>query len=176
MKKFVLTLLVLGILFGGGFVLIAYWPYIFARTVEGVVVDVQRVSSPTLVVGSGIEASSRELFSFAIAIKENSGEIATASSEDRQWAVVKRGQCAQAKFYPYPPWKFDKSGTFYGARLLKLHVCTQGQDKELEESGVQVFPTNPPPEASPAEPETAPEAETAPQTEEGSTPQADEGH
>jgi hypothetical protein len=108
--------------------LVTYWPYIFARTVNGVISDVQRVAPPALVVGGGlVEASSRELFSYAVAIKEKSGEIVTASSEDRQWAVAQPGQCAEAKYYPYPPWKFDKSGTYFGARLLKLHVCSEGK-------------------------------------------------
>jgi hypothetical protein len=63
------------------------------------------------------------MFSFAIAIRDQKGTIHTASAEDRQWAVVEKGQCVEAKFFPYPPWNLDKSGTFFGARLLKLYDC-----------------------------------------------------
>lgn len=62
-----------------------------------------------------------------MAIKdETSGEIFTASSEDRQWAAVQgEGLCAEAKFFPYPPWQLDKAGTYHGARLLKLWNCSE---------------------------------------------------
>jgi len=119
MRKILLGLLVLGA--GVGF--IYFWSYIFARTVKGVVSDVQRVSTPVAVMAGGAPASSRDLFSFAVGIREESGEIVTASSEDRQWAVVKPGLCAEAKFYPYPPWELDKAGTYFGARLIKLYDC-----------------------------------------------------
>ncbi len=69
--------------------------------------------------GSG--APPKEVFSFSVAIRDQlTTEIVTGSSEDRQWAVVKEGQCATAKFYPHPPWELDKSGTFHGVRLVAL--------------------------------------------------------
>jgi len=127
MKNFLSSVFVFIIVVGGGFVFYKYWPYIFARTVEGVISDVQRVSTPVAVVSGGSTTTARDLFSFAVGVREKSGEIVTASSEDRQWAVARRGQCAKAKFYPYPPWEFEKSGTYFGARLLKLHECTTGE-------------------------------------------------
>ena len=73
--------------------------------------------------GQGQGKISPELFSFAVAIRTPDGEVHTASAEDRQWAAVTEGLCVKAKFFPYPPWKLEKAGTFYGARLLESKVC-----------------------------------------------------
>ena len=63
----------------------------------------------------------------AVAIRDGkSGEVMTASAEDRQWAVAQPGQCVEARLLRYPPWKLEKAGTFYGARLLKLSDCKSG--------------------------------------------------
>ena len=123
--KWFFLVLFLVILGASGFICIFYYGYVFARTVTGEVIAVQRVPLPNTVISTSPSDSLTppQMFSFAVAIKEKSGEIVTASSEDRQWAVVSPGQCAQAKFYPYPPWDFEKSGTYHGARLLMLHEC-----------------------------------------------------
>ena len=105
---------------------VLYYSLIFSRKVTGVVMDIQKVEMSNAIVSRMARGDSGDLaylHSFAIAIKENSGEIMTASSEDRQWAVVKAGQCVEAKYFPYPPWNLEKSGTYYGARLLKLEDC-----------------------------------------------------
>jgi hypothetical protein len=137
MRGFVRSVSVFVVLLAVGLGLFNYWPYIFARTVTGVISDVQRVATPVAVVGSAAGgASARDLFSFAVGIREPSGEIVTASSEDRQWAVAKAGQCAEAKFYPYPPWEFDKAGTYFGARLLKLKACDTGSALPIQDAAV----------------------------------------
>ena len=110
------------ILFSLGFAAIDYYSFLFARRVIGVVVDVQKIEMSNAIVNRP-SGDMPFLHSFAVAVKENSGEIVTASAEDRQWAVVKTGQCVEAKYYPYPPWNFEKSGTYFGARLLKLADC-----------------------------------------------------
>jgi hypothetical protein len=109
--------------------LVSYWPYIFSKKVEGNVVKVEKLMDPIAVMTGG--EPSNKVFSFAVAIRnESTGEIFTASTEDRQWAAVQgEGLCAEAKFFPYPPWKLDKSGTYFGARLIKLWNCT---DKKPE--------------------------------------------
>ena len=130
MKKAASGFLVLSVVAVVGFGLVKYWPYIFAKNIEGSVMKVERLMDPVaLITRSGEPAN--KVFSFAVAIKnEATGEIFTASTEDRQWAAVQGdGLCAQAKFFPYPPWQFDKSGTYYGARLLKLWNCA---DKKPE--------------------------------------------
>lgn len=116
----IVAIFILSILF------VLYYSLIFSRKVTGVVMDVQKVEMSNAIVSRMTRGDSGDLaylHSFAIAIKENSGEIMTASSEDRQWAVVKAGQCVEAKYFPYPPWNLEKSGTYYGARLLKLEDC-----------------------------------------------------
>lgn len=128
MKTIVVLSLALLLLAVTGYVTIHFWSYIFARTVVGVITDVQRVTTSSAPAAEGAAPlAAQEASAYAIAIKEKSGEIATASSEDSQWTLARPGQCAEAKYYPYPPWVLDKSGTFYGARLLKLYVCEEGK-------------------------------------------------
>jgi hypothetical protein len=101
-----------------------YYSFIFSRKVKGVIVKVERVEiNVALMQTTGTDTVNPKLYSFAVAIKEDSGEIVTASAEDRQWAVAQEGQCAEAVYYPYPPWKLDKANTYYGARLDKLMDC-----------------------------------------------------
>jgi len=101
-----------------------YYSFVFAREVKGEIVAIERVTQPAAIIG-GQALRPADLYSFAIAIREEKGEIVTASTEDRQWAVAQKGQCAEAKFFPYPFWHLDKSGTYFGARLLKLYECNQ---------------------------------------------------
>lgn len=123
MKKWTrITSLVL-ILILTSYLLVHFYPFIFAKTVSGEVVGIERVSQNMTILGTGEPIPSSQLFSFAVAIKALDGQITTGSSEDRQWAVVQKGQCAEAKFFPYPPWDLDKAGTYSGARLLRLYTC-----------------------------------------------------
>ncbi len=109
-------------LIGLGFGFVEYYSFIFARRVVGEVVDVQKIELTAAIV-TRPQGDVPFMHSFAIAVKESTGEIVTASSEDRQWAVVKAGQCIEARYFPYPPWNLQKSGTYFGARLLKLAEC-----------------------------------------------------
>lgn len=105
---------------------VRYYSYVFAKTVTGEVIGIERVSQANTIIGgggTGAPIPPAQIFSFAVAIKNEKSEIFTASSEDRQWAVVQKGHCAEAKFLPYPPWQFDKAGTFFGARLVRLFEC-----------------------------------------------------
>ncbi len=106
------------------FIAVRYYSYLFSRHINGVVIAIDRVTQPNTIIGGAAPLSSAQVFSFAIAIKDQQGEIHTSSSEDRQWAVVEKGQCVEAKYFPYPPWQFDKSGTYSGARLLRLYECS----------------------------------------------------
>lgn len=104
---------------------VRYYSYVFAKTVTGEIIGIERVSQANTIIGGGGGAPipPAQIFSFAVAIKNEKNEIFTASSEDRQWAVVQKGHCAEAKFLPYPPWEFDKAGTYFGARLVRLFEC-----------------------------------------------------
>ncbi len=121
-KKLVLVLLVL-VAIAASYVCIRWYSYIFARTVKGKILKVERVSPPEAIVVGGSPANPNALFSFAVAIRDEHSVIHTASSEDRQWAVAEPGKCAEARFFPYPPWEFEKAGTYFGARLVHLMDC-----------------------------------------------------
>lgn len=124
-KRKLAWVLAFAILVGASAVTLHYYSYVFSRLVMGEVIGIDRVIQPSTIIGMGSPLPASQIFSFAIAIKEGSGEIVTASSEDRQWAVVEKGQCAEARYFPYPPWELDKSGTYFGARLLKLYDCSK---------------------------------------------------
>jgi hypothetical protein len=113
-----------------GTICIRYYSFVFARHVEGEIIGIDRVTQPSMVIGAGSQIPASQVFSFALAIRDKNGEIVTASSEDRQWAVVEKGQCAEAKYFPYPFWELDKSGTYFGARLLKLYNCKEEEPKK----------------------------------------------
>lgn len=112
------------------FVLVSYlvvqnYSFIFSRKVTGLIISADRVPvNISLLQGSG-DNMNPQMFSFAIAIRQDDGEIVTASAEDRQWAAAQRGLCAEAVYFPYPPWKLMKSGTYYGARLDRLFECPE---------------------------------------------------
>jgi len=115
-----------------GVVLVNYWGYIFSKTIDGQVFQIERITQPTMLVtdrmlGNPASQSSvtpaEAMYSFAVAIRTKQGEIYTASSEDRQWAVAQRGICVEAKFYPYPPWNLEAGGTYRNARLIAMKQC-----------------------------------------------------
>jgi len=125
MKKYGIGIVLILILAGAGFLTVRFYPYIFSKDVNGEIVKVERVSQNEAIITNGQNIPASQMFSFAVAIRDEKGEIFTASSEDRQWAVAQTGQCVEAKFYPYAPWELDKSGTYHGARLLKLSDCAK---------------------------------------------------
>ncbi|MBL7714031.1 MAG: hypothetical protein JNL01_01100 [Bdellovibrionales bacterium] len=118
------------ILMAAGLVTFKYYDLLFAETVEGEVIDVQRVTEPGIIVNSQTLAGGKggdipdKVFSFAVAMKElNGGKIHTSSSEDRQWGVVQKGFCAKARFFPFPPWNLEKRGTNRSVRLIQIFEC-----------------------------------------------------
>lgn len=127
-KRWMMILFGVALLIFLGSVFVNNYSYIFSRRVVGHVVEVKQIDTNiALMQVSGANPNDRinpGMYSaYAVAIKEASGEIVTASAEDRQWAVAKPGNCAEAVYYPYPPWKFDKANTYFGARLEKLTDC-----------------------------------------------------
>lgn len=125
MKKYLLLLFILVATLGAGFIAVRFYPYIFAKSVRGHILKVERVNQTEAIIANGNPIPSQQLFSFAVSILDSSGEIHTASSEDRQWAVAQAGQCVEAKFFPYPPWNLEKANTFHGARLERLYDCSK---------------------------------------------------
>jgi hypothetical protein len=128
----------------GGFVVFKFYPYVFAKTVRGEVVDVQRVNTNETIIMGGANIPAAQIFSFAVAIRDKEGEIHTASSEDRQWAVVEKGKCAEAMFYPYPPWNLEKWRTFSGARLIRLYDCPGAAPSPQSSPAPAATPSSPP--------------------------------
>lgn len=132
MKRAFYLLIFFAVLVAAGYGFFRYYPYLFARTVVGVITKVEKPSSPMAFIGASADKITNNLteklvFAYAVAIKEASGEIVTAGSDDKQWAVAEPGKCVRAKFFPYPPWRFDKYGTYFGARLLEMHDCPEQQ-------------------------------------------------
>jgi prepilin-type N-terminal cleavage/methylation domain-containing protein len=69
------------------------------------------------------EGAARMAKSTAVSLKLSDGGFFTFSSEDRQWFALKGEtgkKCVKAKAFPYAPWNFSKSGTYYGGRLLEM--------------------------------------------------------
>lgn len=118
-----LAILCVVVLLGWGFV--DFYSYIFQKKIEGKIEKVERVQINVALMQNNTADGklNPELYSFAVAIKSADGRIWTASAEDRQWASMKEGLCVTAKFFPYPPWRLDKSGTYFGARLLDAREC-----------------------------------------------------
>lgn len=123
MKKALFLVVLVLVLAVSGFILMHWYSYIFAKSIDGEIFGVERVQAPVALLTEGNNPSP-QIFSFAVAVKDfKSGEIFTASSEDRRWAVVQKGQCAEVKFLPYPPWSLSRSGAYWGARLIRLYEC-----------------------------------------------------
>jgi hypothetical protein len=121
-------------LIAAGVLTFKFYPYIFSKTVQGRIIGVERVMDPSIIMGSA-KTLPTEAFSFAIAIQSLvSREIHTASSEDRQWGVAKKGQCAEARLFRYPPWDLERGNTFFGARLLKLFDCPDAPPVAVEQA------------------------------------------
>jgi hypothetical protein len=129
LKKFMYTFFAVVLVLVLGYAFINFYSYIFARSVVGVIVKVEKPTAPIAVMGTAgsdsAKMAEKQLFSYAVAVKVKDGEIVTASTEDRQWSVAEVGKCVEAKFYPYAPWQLDKSGTFFNARLLKMYECAE---------------------------------------------------
>lgn len=118
----VVVILIIAVLWAVG----ANYSVIFAKSVVGEITRVERIEIPVALMQGANSDFNSKVFSFAVGIKDKmTGEIYTASSEDRQWAVAEKGQCAEAKFLPYPPWDLTKKDTYFGARLVKLYECSK---------------------------------------------------
>lgn len=101
---------------------INYYSWIFAKTVSGKIVDVQRITDPTAIIG-GSRLTAEQLHAYSILIEGEDGKMYTASSEDRQWQVAAKGLCVKALLYRYPFWDLEKSGTFFNARVKEISRC-----------------------------------------------------
>ena len=131
-KKRLILACAFGLLVGAGLVGYRYYSYIFARVLDGKVVAVSRVVS--------------EVEGYVVAIRVPGEGVVTARTDDPRWALVNVGQCAQAKFFPHPPWNLSDAGTYYRATLLLIRDCVAADDVALPAGDV----TSPPPVPEPA--------------------------
>lgn len=117
------------------------WSFVFKKRVVGEVVAVEKVAGTLTVITNSQDSINPQAFSFSIAIKDlNSNEIHMASTEDRQWAAVQKGNCAVAAFFPYPPWNFKKGTTDHNARLIKnFQDCSVAQAPETFWEKIRFF-------------------------------------
>ena len=112
------------------FIVIVNWSFFFKSKIVGEIVAVERVSGPIAIMTND-QKINPQIFSFSVAIKDRqTGEIHMASSEDRQWAAVTKGNCVIAAYFPYPPWRMlEKGQTNHNARLLRNFTsCDQVPD------------------------------------------------
>ena len=136
--------------------------YVFSKTVKGEIMEVERVNQATAIIAGSRPLPADHIFSFAVAIRQADGEIYTASSEDRQWAVARKGFCVEAEFYPYPPWDLQKRGTYRNARLTRLMDCKPGTAAAAQQPAApQQAPVLQPPQVPPQPTPEAPPMPTA---------------
>lgn len=116
LKKFIVVI----VLFIVVWALFSNWSFIFKKRIVGEVSTVESTDKAFAVIANSKNPLNPQVFSYSIAIKDlHSGEIHMASSEDRKWGAVEKGNCVVAAYFPYPPWKLDKGTTDYNARLLR---------------------------------------------------------
>ncbi len=130
LKKWLLSILIfVGIVLVAS-VYLVYYSYFHSRTVTGPVSGVKQLLENTAFV-AGAHDPSTKIYSFAVGVKDlKTQEIVTGSTEDRQWGVVKDGQCVEAIFFPYPPWNLQKAGTYFNVRVQKLYDTCDALPKE----------------------------------------------
>jgi len=113
-----ISLVVLAVIAG----VILNYSFLFSKKVIGPIVEIDRVAPQDMILNSR-QPDPLLVHTFAIAIKDQSGDIFTASTTDERWAIARRGFCVEARFWPYPPWDFARFGTYQNAQLLQLRDC-----------------------------------------------------
>jgi hypothetical protein len=117
------------------------WSFVFKKKIMGEVVAVEKVTGTFTVITNSKDPINPQAFSFSVAIKDlKTNEIHMASSEDRKWAAVQKGNCAVAAFFTYPPWNLSKGTTDHNARLIKNFTdCTDATLSDSFWDKVQFF-------------------------------------
>ena len=121
MMKWVRRSIFIAILIAIGVFVATNYSWVFAKRVSGEVIEIERITQPTAILGNRV--TEEQLHSYAVAIRDVDGNIHTATSEDRQWGIAKKGYCVEAMFYRYPPWDLSKGGTFFNARMDSMREC-----------------------------------------------------
>jgi hypothetical protein len=162
-RIFTRWLIVAVVLIGSVVFVIRNYSWVFAKKVKGRVLNVERVTDPASILGS--RPTEAQLHSYAILIQGHDGRLYAASSDDRQWQVVKKGYCVEALLYRYPPWNLDKANTYFNARIDQLSLCPG--ETELPDQ-----PAIPPPE----KPERRADPLAKPPAADSASPGPSQGH
>lgn len=142
MKSAVKLLIVILLTAGALWFVIDNWAWVFSKRVKGEIMNVERVTEQTAILGSRV--TNAQMHTYSILIQGEDGRMYTSASEDSQWQVAKKGFCVEALLYRYPPWRLSLAGNFFNARLIELSQC-KGKAQAPEE-------------AAPAESTTPPES------------------
>lgn len=121
MKSVIRILVVFALLTMAGIFVVNNWAWVFSKTIQGEIINVERVTDPTAILSSRV--SDAQIHSYSILIKADDGKLYTTSSEDPQWQVAKAGYCVTALLYRNPPWELNKAITFFNARIKELTEC-----------------------------------------------------
>ena len=128
-------ILAIFVILGGGITFaVVNYSWLFAKSVEGEIVEVERITEPSALIGGHLTGS--QIHSYAVLIQGKDGVMYTSSADDRQWEVAKKGYCVMATLYRYPPWNLEKGGTYYNARLKQIHRCPEKPDPATESQPV----------------------------------------
>jgi hypothetical protein len=90
----------------------------FRKDCSGRVTRINHFNSQPSV--SGVAVSPSTMFSSSVEISSGD-EFVNFSSEDRQFGTIGIGDSVRVAVFKYPPWDFEKVGTYYGGRLLKKY-------------------------------------------------------
>jgi hypothetical protein len=143
-------LIVLVIVVGAVAFLVTNYAWLFAKTIQGQIVEIEKTIRPDVVVHGDTQ---RNAENYAILIQDDKGKMFTATATDTQWGVAKKGYCVIATLQRYPPWDVENGGTFYNARLRQVYRCSQTKGEEAAPAPV---PAETPSEGNaPAEPASA---------------------
>jgi hypothetical protein len=121
MKTAVKLLILILIAAGALWFVIDNWSWVFSKRVKGEIINVERVTEQTAILGSRV--TDAQMHTYSILIQGEDGRMYTSASEDSQWQVAKKGFCVEALLYRYPPWRLSLAGNFFNARLVELSQC-----------------------------------------------------
>lgn len=96
----------------------------FNSEFSGTVIDNQQLGSGQT--GFFASQDAKEIaFSRALNVRTQDGQDVVFSTIDRQFFVVKPGDCVKVKVFIYPPWMISKAGSMYNGRLIRKWECSK---------------------------------------------------
>ena len=119
-----LLVVVIIVLIAGSVVVGSCSQLFFNAEYSGTVIDNQQLGSGQT--GFFASQDAKEIaFSRALNIRTQDGQDIVFSTIDRQFFVVKPGDCIKVKVFIYPPWMISKAGSMYNGRLLRKWQCSK---------------------------------------------------